>query len=546
MYLLLLTIFLFTLIAWKGLKLLNYIDNVMGIMEMIPGPTPYPFVGNLFQFGLKPDEYPKKILQYCRKYDFQGFRSVVFFQYHVMLSDPAEIQNILSSSTLLYKEHLYSFLRPWLGDGLVTAAGARWLKHRQIYAPAFEQQAIDGYLQVVHRAGKRLVEKLSERATAAADGVPKVLDVQPLLGKCTLDIAVENATGIPSFELNDGRTELHAAIIDLCDVIKERTFSIVKRFDTLFQLTPHYWKQRAALSTLERVINKIVDQRRESLQASAAQQAHQQPGVREQQPAARTMLRPFLDVLLQAKLDRRALTNKEIFEELSTFIFTEHNCTASALSFTLYVLSRHAAVQEKLYAEQQRIFGTESAAQLARVPSIECAHLEQMRYLEFVIRETLRLYPSVPLIARTNRKAIDINGTKIAKRTTVIMCLIAMGYNEKYFDEPTAFRPERWQHINKDEAAGLQAFNSVPFSAGPRRCIAEKYAMYELKSLLSMIVRNLEILPAKDGLPSGINDHSRLDCVPQSEYDPILNIRVTLKSENGIQLRLKRRTNANK
>ncbi|XP_054741021.1 probable cytochrome P450 4ad1 [Anastrepha obliqua] len=467
---------------------------------------------------------------------------MVFFQYHIMLSDPAEIQNILSSSALLYKEHLYSFLRPWLGDGLVTAAGARWLKHRQIYAPAFEQKAIDGYLQVVHQAGKRLVEKLAQRITSTTDGVSKVLDVQPLTNKCTLDIAVENTTGIPSFELNDGRTELHAAIIDLCDVIKERTFSIVKRFDTLFQLTPHYWKQRAALSSLERIINKIVNQRRQHLQQTAQQQQQKhKPNEQQHQPATRRPIRSFLDVLLNAKLDRRALTNKEIFEELSTFIFTEHNCTTSAVSFTLYTLSRHATIQEKVYAEQQNIFGTESVEQLANVPSVECTHLEQMSYLECVIRETLRLYPSVPLIARTNRKVIDINGTKIAKRTTVIMCLIAMGYNEKYFDEPTAFRPERWAHFNGDESVGLEAFKSVPFSAGPRRCIAEKYAMYELKALLSMIVRNLEILPAKDGLPSGINDHSRIDCVPQSEYDPILNIRVTLKSENGIQLRLKRR-----
>lgn len=65
--------------------------------------------------------------------------------------------------------------------------------------------------------------------------------------------------------------------------------------------------------------------------------------------------------------------------------------------------------------------------------------------------------------------------------------------------------------------------------------------MYELKSLLSRIIRHYEILPAKDGLSSGINDHSLKGCEPQSEYDPILNIRVTLKSENGILIRLKER-----
>lgn len=65
--------------------------------------------------------------------------------------------------------------------------------------------------------------------------------------------------------------------------------------------------------------------------------------------------------------------------------------------------------------------------------------------------------------------------------------------------------------------------------------------MYQMKALLSQLLRRFEILPAVDGLPPGINDHSREDCVPQSEYDPVLNIRVTLKSENGIQIRLRKR-----
>lgn len=148
------------------------------------------------------------MLQYCRKYDFQGFRSLVFLQYHMILSDPAEIQvspslpshflllpsnasyfightqNILSSSSLLYKEHLYSFLRPWLGDGLLTSSGARWLKHQKLYVPAFERAAIEGYLRVVHRTGGKFVQQL---LAMQADPV-QPFDAQQLVAKCTLDI----------------------------------------------------------------------------------------------------------------------------------------------------------------------------------------------------------------------------------------------------------------------------------------------------------------------------------------------------------------------
>ncbi|XP_017004729.2 probable cytochrome P450 4ad1 [Drosophila takahashii] len=516
MFLIAIAIILFTILVFKGVRIFNYIDHMAGIMEMIPGPTPYPFVGNLFQFGLKPAEYPKKVLQYCRKYDFQGFRSLVFLQYHMMLSDPAEIQNILSSSSLLYKEHLYSFLRPWLGDGLLTSSGARWLKHQKLYLPAFERPAIEGYLRVVQRTGEKFVEKLD-----GLSATQEIFDAQELVAKCTLDIVCENATGQASSSLNGEPSDLHGAIKDLCDVVQERTFSIVKRFDALFRLTSYYMKQRRALSLLRSELNRIIGQRRHHLAVENISEQGQ------------PINKPFLDVLLTAKLDGRVLKEREIIEELSTFIFTGHDPTAAAISFTLYTLSRHPEIQRKAFEEQQRIFGHNLSAEA------DLASLDKMVYLELIIRETLRLYPSVPLIARTNRKPIDINGTKVAKRTTVIMCLIAMGYNEKYFDEPCIFRPERFEKASGD--VGIEAFKSVPFSAGPRRCIAEKFAMYEMKALLSQLLRRFEIVPAVDGLPPGINDHSREDCVPQSEYDPVLNIRVTLKSENGIQIRLRKR-----
>jgi len=93
------------------------------------------------------------------------------------------LQNILSSSSLLYKEHLYSFLRPWLGDGLLTSSGARWLKHQKLYLPAFERPAIEGYLRVVHRTGGQFVQKLD-----GLSATQEIFDAQELVAKCTLDI----------------------------------------------------------------------------------------------------------------------------------------------------------------------------------------------------------------------------------------------------------------------------------------------------------------------------------------------------------------------
>ncbi|KAH8306065.1 hypothetical protein KR059_009576, partial [Drosophila kikkawai] len=119
-----------------------------------------------------------------------------------------------------------------------------------------------------------------------------------------------NATGQASSSLNGEPSDLHGAIKDLCDVVQERTFSIVKRFDALFRLTSYYMKQRKALSLLRSELNRIVTQRRHQLAKDTAAQKGE------------SLNKPFLDVLLAAKLDGRALKEREIIEELSTFIFT--------------------------------------------------------------------------------------------------------------------------------------------------------------------------------------------------------------------------------
>lgn len=111
----------------------------------------------------------------------------------------------------------------------------------------------------------------------------------------------------------------------------------------------------------------------------------------------------FLDTLLSSTIDGQPLSTQEIYEEVSTFIFEGHDTTTSAITFTVYLLSRHLAVQGKVIDEQRRIMG----GNLKRDATFQ--ELAEMKYLDLVVKESLRLYPSVPFIARLAEKVYNIS-----------------------------------------------------------------------------------------------------------------------------------------
>lgn len=110
----------------------------------------------------------------------------------------------------------------------------------------------------------------------------------------------------------------------------------------------------------------------------------------------------FLDNLLTAEIDDRHLTFEEIFEEVSTFLFEGHDTTASAISFMFLCLSRNPSVQTKLYDEQMGLSSDKEWD-----PTYE--DILDMKYMDLVIKETLRLFPSVPIIARTLQKSTVVS-----------------------------------------------------------------------------------------------------------------------------------------
>lgn len=164
----------------------------------------------------------------------------------------------------------------------------------------------------------------------------------------------------------------------------------------------------------------------------------------------------FLDMLLISQLEGGELTDREIREEVDTFLFEGHDTTSSAMAFCIYLLSQHEDIQQRAYEEAVELQGHEK---------------ESMSYLEAVIKETLRIYPSVPFYSRKVQEDLQIGNLTVPKGASVSTLAYMVHRNEKNYPEPEKFNPERFLVTDKE----LHPFAFVAFSAGPRNCIGKKY-----------------------------------------------------------------------
>lgn len=171
-----------------------------------------------------------------------------------------------------------------------------------------------------------------------------------------------------------------------------RFMSVYLQSEILFTLThPHLkWRQMQLIRTMHDFTIKVIEQRRQALeeQQKRSNLTETSNDVGSKQRMA------LLDVLLMATVDGKPLTNDEIREEVDTFMFEGHDTTTSALSFCLYEVSRHSEVQEKLLEEILRVIGTDSSR------PVTIRDLGELKYMESVIKESLRMYPPVPIVGR--------------------------------------------------------------------------------------------------------------------------------------------------
>ncbi|KAG8226957.1 hypothetical protein J437_LFUL009508 [Ladona fulva] len=483
---------------------------VSKLMKPIPGPPSLPILGNALDFLITKEKMTKYLDDCASKY-LPIYKAWSFSTPLINPIGPEYVEAILHSSRNIEKSDLYGLLEPWLGSGLLTSKGQKWFSHRKILTPAFHFKILEKFVPIFVERSKKLAQQLEVETTT---GGP--FNVVPYISQCTLEVICESAMGI-KLDKNDTRLqEYFKAIKSLGNILYYRATRPWLIMNWLFALTPTAFTQRKCLKVLHSFTDMVIkEKKREYLERRSNKEL-----MTEETKPQKKKIRAFLDLLVELSLEENLLTDLEIREEVDTFMFEGHDTTSMAISWTLFALANNPDIQEEVREEVDLhmnrlndIDDDDSEVSMVKM-------FNEMQLLERCIKESLRIYPSVPFITRTLTEDLKMGEYLIPEETKIHLHIRNIHHNPSIFPQPDKFDPDRFL---PEAVRARHPYAYVPFSAGPRNCIGQRFAMLEMKAVISAIVHRYRIIAV------------------DTPEDVSVIIDLVLRSSHGINIKLEPR-----
>lgn len=474
---------------------------------MYQGPKALPFLGNSLEFASNSEGIYNAIMKFSKQYD-RFFRIWLGNDPFLVCYNYKEVETVLSSTSHIVKANVYRFIIPWIGYGLLTSKGQKWKTHRRIITPTFHFKILEEFIDVFNSNGEILCNKLLKERSGKGP-----FDVYKYINLYALDNICETAMGMKMDAQINSESTFVKAIKDMCTVVNLRAFKIWLMTDFLLNLTKYGAMQKKALAILHGTTNEVIKRRREELKNKKSK-TDLTPKTDDDENLYQKRRLAFLDLLLESA-EGAALSDEDIREEVDTFMFEGHDTVTSGISFVIYALAYNPEVQERAYKEQLEIFGDSDRSPTSK-------DINEMKYLERVLKESQRLYPSVPLIARYIHEDLPLSdGYVMPKGTQCTLLITALHKDPKVWPNPDKFDPDNFL---PDAAANRSPYAYVPFSAGPRNCIGQRFAMLEMKCCISKIIRKFKLSPS-----------------PNPEDEARIVAELVLISANGINVQVEAR-----
>ncbi|MET0403925.1 MAG: cytochrome P450, partial [Cystobacter sp.] len=414
------------------------------------GPRALPLVGSLLDYARDPLSF----IETCAR----GYGDVTFVDFPgtptYVLHHPEHIEHVLVARHRHYvKDKLQRRLLGGrlLGNGLLTNEGESWLRQRRLMQPAFHRQRLAAYGQVMGAHARRQLALWHDGETR---------DVYEDMMRLTLGIVIKSLFGLEM----EGEAETVGPSLAR---VMEHFAKVQALLVPEWLPTPENRGYLAALEQLDTLVTRIIRRRRE----------------------AGGDAEDLLSLLLHVQDENgQRMDDTQIRDEVLTLALAGHETTAINLSFCCHLLARHPEAQASLHQELDTVLA-------GRAPALE--DLPALRFTEHVVKEALRLYPPAWSISREALGDEDVGGWHIPAGATVVMNPWTVHRDARFFDEPGAFRPQRWAEGLEQQ---LPRFAWFPFGGGPRQCIGLGFAMMEARLVLATLAQRFgfERVPEDD------------------------------------------------
>ncbi|KAG8200762.1 hypothetical protein JTE90_006346 [Oedothorax gibbosus] len=395
------------------------------------------------------------------------WRMWIGFKPLVICFKPESVEVILNSNTILKKTFMYEFLNYWFKEGLITSSGSKWRVRRKLLTPAFHFRILGDFQPVIDEQSRVLTSLLP---------VGQILDIVQPVTLCTLDILCETAMGI-KIDAQRKNSKYIEALKVASEQFSDRVMKPWVWSDMVYYLTPDGRNYKKSVRTMLQFTSSVIRERKQELLIQRKLKIEEEDKSEEEN--GKRKRKAFLDLLLDLHINDGVLTERDIREEVDTFMFAGHDTTAMGISWALYNIGLLPDVQARIHEELDRIFGED------RDRPVTTQDVREMKYLECVLKtKNFISKPGFYFIFCPQ------DGHTIPAGTTCMLATFMLHRNPEIFPDPEVFDPDRFLPEN---CSGRHPFAYVPFSAGPRNCIGQRFAMLEEKTVVANVLRKFRV-----------------------------------------------------
>ncbi|XP_023942489.2 cytochrome P450 4C1 [Bicyclus anynana] len=454
------------------LVLVDWFSRAGRLMRKIPGPPSWPIIGNCLHFAVTPVKLFPVMRAFTKKYGH-------LYQIHglnsrfVNISSPEDIEKIMSSPQYNFKKMPYSFIVPWLGDGLLVSNSSKWQHRRKLLTKAFHFNILKKFTETFKSSATSFLKRVDQ------ESLKEKTDVLAFISPTALRIMCETAMGLTMVEDSPAMKKYFDAIFKIGECFAVRVSKLWLHNEVFFNNSDVGKNQKKLLVDLHEFTTNVINDRRKTLDNTDAKYENNND---ETYDVSHKLA--MLDLLLENE-KMGLITSEGIREEVDTFMFEGFDTTSLTLTYMILALANEPEVQDKIHEEMQRIFGDSE-----RMPTVE--ELNEMKYFDNCIKEVMRLYPAAPLIVRHLLNDTELSGYTVPGGTDCFIHIYDMHRRADLYPDPTRFDPDRFLPENN---TNRNPYTYVPFSAGQRNCIGQKFAMLELKILMSSLLRKYHLDP---------------------------------------------------